>query len=576
MSDYREVLQNPQVCFNNPELQKASLQNNPLGLPVLVSGGFALTACATVNVSGNRSQLAIRCFHKEVIDLQERYQYISNFLNSQNEDFFVNFTYEPQGIRVQGKSYPIIKMAWVNGIPLDRYIENHIKEPNRLLALLDEIKYISIRLSQLKMAHGDLQHGNILVRNPGKCVLIDYDGIYVQQMPYSHSNEIGHPSFQHPGRDGSFFNDRMDNFSLIVIWTSLYILSTSSGPELWQRYHDSENLIFSKEDYRNPNQSELFSELVNHPEVGKWVNRLKDLCSCQVKDIPRLEKFLEVNLTLPQSNPTPLSVTTRPSNVIAANNLTELIEQEGNQITIVGRIINVVSRTVNYREIVFINFGKYQKNYFIHGNEYTSFTIVIFSEQIEAWNKTRKESLRDLKNCYIQATGLLEIYKHPQKGTFIPQIILNNPYQIKITTEKQISTPYPVNPPISQPPTKPSNNTTGSTSNLPAKNPSNNTTGSTSNLPPKPKPPQPVTPTTSSSYTSSNSTPKTPTPTTSSSYTSSNSTPNPPEPPENNSNGVGTGIGVVIGAVLGGPPGAVVGGIAGAFIGKWLKSSDKK
>ena len=557
MSDYREVMQNPQVCFNNIELQKASLKKNPLGLPVLVSGGFALTACATLYSSGNISQWAIRCFHKEAANLQQRYQYISKFLNSQNEDFFINFTYEPQGIRVQGKSYPIIKMAWVDGIPLDRYIETYIKEPQRLLALAEEIKRISIKLSQLQMAHGDLQHGNILITNSGQCVLIDYDGMYVPTMPYKHSNEIGHPSFQHPGRDGTFFNDRMDNFSLIVIWTTLFVLSTSSGPTLWQKYHDSEQLIFGKEDYRNPDKSQLFSELVSHPQVGKWVKRLKDICSCRVQDIPRLEKFLELNIALPQSTFI-LPETTRPSNVIAADNIRELIKQEGNQITIVGRVVSVVSITKNFCEIVFINFGTYPETYYINTKEYSPFTIVLFDDEIKAWNKTQKKRLQELKNCEIQVTGLLEIYKRSQQAIFTPQIILNDPYQIEITTQVRKITPA-VNPPVSQPTIKPL---------ICFKNTSESTKPP---LPPKPKPPQ------TPSYIPSNSTSTSPTrPTTSTSNSTSTSPQTPPVNNQNNSNGVGTGIGVVIGAVLGGPPGAFVGGVAGALIGKWLKSSDKK
>ncbi len=301
MSDYREVLQNPQLSFSNLELQEAEIKNSRLGLPVLVSGGFALTACATLKSSRSKSQWAIRCFHKEVPDFQERYQYISNFLNRQNEDFLVKFTYEPQGIKVHGQSYPIIKMAWVDGLTLNQYVEKHIKKPKRLLALADEIKRISKRISQLQMGHGDLQNGNILVRESGNCVLVDYDGIYVLGMPYSHSNETGHPSFQHPERNSAFFNDRMDDFSLIVIWTSLIVLATSSGSELWKKYYDSERLIFSKEDYKNPDQSPLFSELVNHPQVGNWVKRLKHLCSSQIQDIPRLDKFLDLTFTLPQT-----------------------------------------------------------------------------------------------------------------------------------------------------------------------------------------------------------------------------------------------------------------------------------
>ncbi|MHC5730370.1 MAG: hypothetical protein ACYTXY_40940, partial [Nostoc sp.] len=92
------------------------------------------------------------------------------------------------------------------------------------------------------MAHGDIQHGNVLVRNDGSCVLIDYDGMYVPGMPYKNSNEIGHVAFQHPQRNSSFFNEKVDRFSSIIFYVSVLCLAWSSGQYLWQKYHTGENL----------------------------------------------------------------------------------------------------------------------------------------------------------------------------------------------------------------------------------------------------------------------------------------------------------------------------------------------
>jgi hypothetical protein len=100
MSDYREALQNPRLAFKSSDLQSADVETSPLGLPRLVSGGFALTACLTTKSSFTNSKLAIRCFHKEVPTLQDRYKYISDFFSKINDDFLVKFSYEPEGIKL--------------------------------------------------------------------------------------------------------------------------------------------------------------------------------------------------------------------------------------------------------------------------------------------------------------------------------------------------------------------------------------------------------------------------------------------------------------------------------------------
>ena len=60
-------------------------------------------------------------------------------------------------------------------------------------------------LRKLQMAHGDLQHGNMVVTPARELKLIDYDGMYVLGMPVGRSHEKGHVNYQHPQRDASHF-----------------------------------------------------------------------------------------------------------------------------------------------------------------------------------------------------------------------------------------------------------------------------------------------------------------------------------------------------------------------------------
>ncbi|NJM86329.1 MAG: hypothetical protein HC847_03025 [Hydrococcus sp. RU_2_2] len=373
MFKYREALQNPQIAFKEPDLKHGVIEQTPLGLPRLVSGGFALTACVTTQTDGRQSTWAIRCFHKQARDLQERYQYISNFLQSKNEQFFVKFNYEAEGIKVGSNWYPIVRMAWVDGQPFNEFIEANLRNPSCLKDLARQIELMSNRLQDLGMAHGDLQHGNILVRD-GKLVLIDYDGMYVPGMPYQTSNELGHTAFQHPGRDRSFFNETIDRFSSIAIYISLLCLSTSKGSELWRDHHTGENLIFTKQDYKDPANSALFDKLnkcletESNSKLRQLSNRFQRICLANLKVIPSLDRFLNEKdlIALPsipsRTNQPPNPPLPKQPNLFSAHDIMQLIKHDGDKITVVGCVFNVVE----YREesnlvATFINFGDPKK-----------------------------------------------------------------------------------------------------------------------------------------------------------------------------------------------------------------------
>jgi hypothetical protein len=496
MSDYREVLQNPRVAFEEIELQNATVKQTPLGLPSLVSGGFALTACLTTQKG---SRWAIRCFHKEVPDLQERYKYISSFLNSINEDFFVKFEYQTNGIKVRNTFYPIVKMAWVDGQSLSEYVEDNLNKPAVLTQLTEQIKVISSKLRKFKAAHGDLQHGNILVRN-GKLTLIDYDGMYVQGMPYKQSNEIGHVAFQHPQRGNLFFNDKIDNFSIITLYLSLLCLANSNSKQIWQKYHTGENLIFSRKDYQDPINSTLFSELQKNPQLSPLITKFQKLCCTQIQDIPLLEDFLSNQFVLPKSqqatpfNPLFSSVGVQEQfKVFSARKTLELVEQEGEKITVFGEIYKVGKFEGPHGDIVFINFGNFKDPVInINQKKYKTFTVVVFAKGLASLAKSKGLNTDDLNNFqgkYFKVTGLLECYQN-RDGYYSPQIILEDAYQLVETSKDGIENS------ISEvdawePPTTVSRPAQATSVQPPAKpTPPNSTSSkSTKPLPPKPAPP---------------------------------------------------------------------------------------
>jgi hypothetical protein len=145
---------------------------------------------------------AVRCFHKEVNDLQSRYDQISTFLKDQPFDFFIPFKYLSEGINVHGKRYPIVKMAWAQGQTLDAYVNEHYQDRRRMGRLHEDFRKVVHELGRKSVGHGDLSHGNILADQNG-IKLIDYDGMFVPGMITQASNELGHDNFQHPSRDSN-------------------------------------------------------------------------------------------------------------------------------------------------------------------------------------------------------------------------------------------------------------------------------------------------------------------------------------------------------------------------------------
>lgn len=278
--DFTIAVQNPQLCFADPDLKQASTSKNSRGRVLLWSGNFATVYKLT---KGDRSW-AVRCFTRiPQADVQERYQLISEYLNQHQIPYLVDFEFLAQGILVKGQWYPILKMDWVEGTELDRYIGEYIDDSQVLLRLERQLQQLQKDLQRVGIAHGDLQHGNIMVDDHGELKLVDYDGMYVPALRGSPPLEVGHPNYQPPKRTTKDFGDRLDEFSFAVISLSLRALATE--PHLWATFHeDNKNLIFRQNDFEEPDASPVFQAIANIPD-----DETRELCDrlirrCHGKD----------------------------------------------------------------------------------------------------------------------------------------------------------------------------------------------------------------------------------------------------------------------------------------------------
>ncbi|HZT96795.1 MAG TPA: hypothetical protein VFB34_08155 [Chloroflexota bacterium] len=282
--DYNEAIQTPASSFLDPQLRRSLPETTSTGLPKPITGNFA----SVYRLVDGSTSTAVRCFFRDVPDARDRYAAISTHLDRQPVGYAVGFHYLEQGVRVRGRHFPLLKMDWVEGELLDVYIARNLNRPDRLRALAERWRKMALDLRAAGVAHGDLQHGNVLMGRNG-IKLVDYDGMFVPALHGRGSHELGHANYQHPGRAASHFGPTLDNFSHWVIYTSL--LALSSRPELWRELGaGDEKLLFGRLDFVDPQPSLAFRLLLKSPEptVRKAAKTLRSALDCSPGDVPAL------------------------------------------------------------------------------------------------------------------------------------------------------------------------------------------------------------------------------------------------------------------------------------------------
>ncbi len=292
--DYNEAIQNPHLNFADEELRAGTPEVNNLGLPQASTGAFA--SAYRIKCAGR--DVAVRCFLQSVSDQHSRYRALAESMHGVANSLFVPFQYLEKGILVAGTWHPIVKMDWVDGQTLDAFIRRNKDQKETLLSVAESFKSACEQLQQMGIAHGDLQHGNIMIQD-GSLRLIDYDGMFVSSLTGRASNELGHPNFQHPGRSKSLFDPSMDNFSSWVIYQSL--VAIAHEPSLIQKLRGCEECLLCRHlDYAHPARSAAFHifEASESDAVRQCGRTLRSLCQLAPDAVPPLST--DMNLGEPE------------------------------------------------------------------------------------------------------------------------------------------------------------------------------------------------------------------------------------------------------------------------------------
>jgi hypothetical protein len=297
LTEYHEAVQHPQKAFADPGLKAVSLELDQFGMPKPATGGNAVVYKAKEpgGFLSFTKTWAIRCFLRPISDHAERYEAISKHLRRVRLPYDVNFQFLKQGIQIRSNWFPIVKMQWADGALLHNHVEKQLRYPASLAALRAKWVTLVRDLEDARVAHGDLQHGNILVRG-GSIQLVDYDGMWVPALKGREATETGHRAYQHPERSERDYGQEIDRFSALVIYLSLAALEKDAS--LWERFHTGDNLIFVREDFQQAGRSAIWQQLrrIGSPHIDQLAAALAAMAQQHPMKVSNLDSVLK-NLT---------------------------------------------------------------------------------------------------------------------------------------------------------------------------------------------------------------------------------------------------------------------------------------
>ena len=269
ISEYIEAIKSAEDNFKELSYLRPVLGND--GLPVITSGNFAAVFKMKDEQSGKF--YAMKCFTKEQEGRAEAYREITKELKDVSSPYLVSIQYLERELYVDTNEsteteFPILLMDWVEGKTLDNYLRENLDDKFALEMLAYRFSQLAQWLIHQPYAHGDLKPDNILVREDGTLVLVDYDGMYVPAMKGQKARELGSPDFRHPLRTEKDFDEHIDDFSLLSILFSLKAIA--NNPQLLNEYGATDRLLLSRADYLAIHNSSILKTII--PSKDKELN----------------------------------------------------------------------------------------------------------------------------------------------------------------------------------------------------------------------------------------------------------------------------------------------------------------
>ena len=271
ISEYVESIKSVEDNFDKLSYLRPVLGDD--GLPIMTSGNFAVVF--KMKDEQNGKFYAVKCFTKEQDGRTEAYREIAKELKDVSSPYLVSIRYLEKEFFVDTAQtteteFPVLLMDWVEGKTLDKYLRENLDDKYALEMLAYRFSLLAQWLIPQPFAHGDLKPDNIIVRDDGTLVLVDYDGMYVPAMKGQKARELGSPDFRHPLRTENDFDENIDAFPLLTILLS--IKAISDNPNLLEKYGAVDRLLLSADDYRKPCECMFLKQIF--PSEDNSLNRL--------------------------------------------------------------------------------------------------------------------------------------------------------------------------------------------------------------------------------------------------------------------------------------------------------------
>lgn len=257
----RTSVENKDVLVLDNHAKIGTFERDARGRLIAYAGGFSVVFPYII---ANGEKWAFRCWHSDIKNSRKRYETISDAIKKAKLSFLCEFQYIDNGINVEGKIYPTTRMRWIDGITIKDYIYQNRNSKDRLIALAENFLKMTQALHSQSLAHGDLQHGNILVDKNHQLYLVDYDSFYCPQLKGETDTVTGLADYQHPARiSNTSVSEKIDYFSELIIYLS--ILAIAEAPYLADKYKiaDADRLLFAKEDFEDLKNAPIYKDIFN-------------------------------------------------------------------------------------------------------------------------------------------------------------------------------------------------------------------------------------------------------------------------------------------------------------------------
>ena len=200
------------------------------------------------------------------IDRAEKYSIIKDELQGLNcpyllpiqyfeDEFFIEDESSVSSLGSKIVSYPVLLMEWVEGVSIGTYLQEAVDNYFMLEMVAYRFSQFAAWITLQPFTHGKIKANNIIVREDGSFVFIDYDCLYAPDMEKARK-ECNKKS--------------SDDFSLLAILISLKAISICPGLILENKCKDY--ILFDEKDFRDILNTKLINILF--PSWSEELNQL--------------------------------------------------------------------------------------------------------------------------------------------------------------------------------------------------------------------------------------------------------------------------------------------------------------